>query len=108
MLTRRTFLGRTRAPALAASPLKPDDKTPTEYQIACMTLPYSQFPLSRALEGIKAAGYKYVAWGTSHQDGGQRVPVMAEDASEAKAKELGAKCRDLGLEPVMMFSNIYP
>src|SRR6202011_160781 len=26
----------------------------------------------------------------------------------ARAKELAARCRDLGLEPVMMFSDIYP
>jgi sugar phosphate isomerase/epimerase len=33
---------------------------------------------------------------------------MPPDAPPAKAKELGQKCRDLGLEPVMMFSGIYP
>ena len=36
----------------------------TEFQIACMTLPYSHFPLERALQGIQDAGYRYVAWGT--------------------------------------------
>ena len=30
-----------------------------------MTLPYSRFPLERALSGIKVAGYRYVAWGTT-------------------------------------------
>jgi sugar phosphate isomerase/epimerase len=33
---------------------------------------------------------------------------MAADAPPAEAKQLGARCRDLGLEPLMMFSNIYP
>ena len=42
------------------------------FQIACMTLPYSQFPLERALTGIKAAGYQYVAWGTTHKEDGRR------------------------------------
>jgi sugar phosphate isomerase/epimerase len=114
LANRRQFLAVSSA-ALAAGALaksaagqESPAKKPTEFQIACMTLPYSQFPLARALEGIKAAGYKYVAWGTSHQDGSQRVPVMAEDAPESKAKELGQKCRDLGLEPVLMFSIIYP
>jgi sugar phosphate isomerase/epimerase len=75
-----------------------------------MTLPYSAFPLERALTGIKSAGYDYVAWGTSHQEEGEskRVPVMAADAPPEKAKELGKRCRDLGLEPLMMFSGIYP
>jgi sugar phosphate isomerase/epimerase len=31
------------------------------------------------------------------------VPVLAGDAAPAKAKELARECRDLGLEPVMMF-----
>lgn len=80
------------------------EKKATTFQIACMTLPYSAFPLARALEGIKAAGYRYVAWGTSHkEEGGKSVPVMAGDAAPEKAKELGKRCRDMGLEPVMMF-----
>lgn len=81
----------------------------TKFQIACMTLPYSAFPLERALTGIKSAKYQYVAWGTSHQEAdGKRVPVLAADAPPEKAKELAKKCRDLGLEPLMMFSGIYP
>jgi sugar phosphate isomerase/epimerase len=121
-LSRRSFLSQSSlALATAAvasralaqdsdSQAPADSKKPTDFQIACMTLPYSQFPLQRALEGIKASGYTYVAWGTSHIESGdgKRVPVMAEDASEAQAKALGQKCRDLGLEPVMMFSGIYP
>ncbi len=81
---------------------------PSRFQIACMTLPYSRFPLDRALSGIKSAGYQYVAWGTTHREGGKEVPVIAADASPDCAKELGQKCRDLGLEPLMMFSMIYP
>jgi sugar phosphate isomerase/epimerase len=83
---------------------------PTRFQIACMTLPYSQYPLERALAGIKSAGYKFVAWGTSHREAGESrgVPVMAADAAPEKAKELGQRCRDMGLEPLMMFSGIYP
>jgi len=81
----------------------------TNFQIACMTLPYAQFPLQRALTGLKAAGYRYVAWGTSHREAdGKRDPVIAADAAPAKAKELAKRCRDLGLQPVMMFSTIYP
>jgi sugar phosphate isomerase/epimerase len=74
-----------------------------------MTLPYSQFPLTRSLEGIKQAGYKYVAWGTTHkEEGGRAIPVMAPDAPPERAKELAVRCRGMGLEPLMMFSMIYP
>jgi sugar phosphate isomerase/epimerase len=83
---------------------------PTKFQIACMTLPYNQYPLDRALKGIKTAGYEYVAWGTTHREDGQEmpVPVMPPDAPADKAKMLGQRCRDQGLTPLMMFSGIYP
>jgi sugar phosphate isomerase/epimerase len=81
-----------------------DRGKPTKFQIACMTLPYSAFPLERALTGIRRAGYRYVAWGTAHrEDGGRQQPVVANDRSTERAKELGKRCRDMGLEPVMMF-----
>jgi sugar phosphate isomerase/epimerase len=82
---------------------------PTKFQIACMTLPYAQFPFDRALTGIQSAGYKYVAWYTTHHDaGGKQVNVLAENDPPEKAKELSKRCRDLGLEPVLVFSGIYP
>jgi sugar phosphate isomerase/epimerase len=85
-------------------------RSQTRFQIACMTLPYSQYPLARALSGIAAAGYKFVAWGTTHREAGETkpVPVMPADAPPAKAHELTQRCRDLGLTPLMMFSGIYP
>jgi sugar phosphate isomerase/epimerase len=81
---------------------------PTKFQIACMTLPYAQFSFERALTGIKAAGYRYVAWYTTHRENNKPVTVLAENDPPEKAKELGKRCRELGLEPVLMFSGIYP
>jgi sugar phosphate isomerase/epimerase len=82
-----------------------DKKTPSEFQIACMTLPYSQYPFERALTGLKEVGYRFIAWGTSHKEAdGKSSPLLALDAPPEKAKELGQRCRDLGLEPVMMFA----
>src|SRR5208283_2038336 len=96
-------LGREPAPAAAQEP----DARPVQFQIACMTLPYSQFPLQRALSGIKTAGYQHVAWGTTHVDkGGVETPILGGDAAAGRARELGKRCRDLGLEPLMMFSGI--
>ena len=110
-MNRRAFLSAAAAtvgthPLFARVEQKP---APTRFQIACMTLPYSRFPLARALSGIKAAGYSFVAWGTTHDEGdGKNTPVLAKDAAPAKAKELATRCRDMGLEPVMMFSGVYP
>lgn len=92
----------------AAQPEVAEGK-PTLFQHACMTLPYSAFPLERALTGIKSAGYEFVAWGTRHQEeSGEQVPVVASDAAPEKARALAQRCRDLGLRPVMMFAEIYP
>jgi len=82
---------------------------PTIFQHACMTLPYSNYPLERALTGIKSAGYEFVAWGTTHKEAdGKSQSVLSSEAAPADAKLLAKRCRDLGLEPVMMFSGIYP
>src|ERR1043165_610717 len=109
--SRRAFL-KAGAAIVAASCLAraaaPSDKKKTEFQIACMTLPYEQFPLERALTGIRNSGYTYVAWGTTHKENGKDVPVMATDAPPEKARELGKRCRDLSLTPVLMFTGIYP
>lgn len=77
---------------------------PTRFQVACMTLPYARFPFKRALTGLQSAGYRHVAWSAAHDEGsGQRVPVLAPDAPVERAKDLGKVCRDLGLDPVMIF-----
>jgi sugar phosphate isomerase/epimerase len=118
-LNRRSFLGLGAAglalgldpaPTAAAA----DQETPaargkpTHFQIACMTLPYSEFPLARALSGIKSAGFRHVAWGTTHKEDGKPVPVVALDAPPSRAKELAHRCRDMGLAPLLMFSMVYP
>ena len=80
----------------------------TKFQLACMTLPYAQFPLERALTGIASAGYKFVAWGTTHQNSpGRKDPIIAADAPASEAKQLADRCRSLGLQPVMLFSQVY-
>jgi sugar phosphate isomerase/epimerase len=98
----------SNAQAPAAQPAQPERREPTRFQIACMTLPYSQFPLARALQGLRGAGYAFIAWGTTHLEEGKRVPILAADAPVGRAKDLASRCRDMGMEPVMMFSGIYP
>ncbi len=101
MISRRSLLA---SPLLAGAQAQ---TAATQFQLACMTLPYSAFPLQRALTGIKASGYDFVAWGTTHTEpGGAKRPVLAVDAAPAEAAKLGARCRAMGLEPVMMFSTV--
>jgi sugar phosphate isomerase/epimerase len=102
-MRRREFLAAAplaRAAAQAAG-------EPTRFQVACMTLPYGAFPLERALEGIRRAGYQYVAWGVNHRDAaGVARPMLDQKAPAADAARLAARCRGLGLEPVMMFATV--
>ena len=108
MMDRRDFL-KVSAAGLSGLAFPQDaKKTPTQFQVGCTTLPYSAFPLERALKGIQSAGYKHVALYTTHKEDGKPVPVIAPDDSPEKAKEVGQRCRDLGLEPSFMFSGIYP
>src|SRR5258707_8904290 len=99
-LTRRAFLAASGALLSAAA----QSSRPTGFQIACMTLPYSQFPMNRAIQGIARAGFRHIAWGTTHFEGATRRPALAVDAPGSDAKLLASRCRDAGLEPVMMFS----
>ena len=97
-MRRRDFIASaagTLASAAAASP--------TNFQLACMTLPYSAFPLERALTGIRGAGFRYVAWGVSHE----RKPLLDVTAPASAAASLATRCRDLSLEPVMMFAVVH-
>lgn len=81
----------------------------TNFEVACTTLPYAPFPLGRALQGIQSAGYRYVAWATAHKEAsGKTTPILGADAPPDRAKELGKRCRDMGLEPVLMWSSVYP
>ena len=91
-LTRRNFIAAsavgasalamtaTAANAQERQPAQPERRDPTRFQIACMTLPYSQHPLERALQGLRTAGYAFVAWGTTHREDGKPVPILAADA----------------------------
>ena len=92
-------------PTLACAEPK---KEKTKFQIACMTLPYSRFPFERALKGIKHSGYEFVALGTTHPVDGKNVAILNNDDTADNAKDVGKQCRDAGLEPLMMFSMIYP
>ncbi len=111
-MTRRNLLAAGAALAGSAARLAhaqtASSAAPTKFQIGVMTLPYAGYPLQRALEGIAKAGCRYVGWGTTHNEpGAPRKPVIAPDAPESEARGLAKRCRDMGLEPAMMFAVVY-
>src|SRR5262249_44653719 len=75
----------------------------SDFQIACMTLPYGAFPVERGIEGIAKAGYKYMAFGSRHQG----EDTISPDAPPAKVRDLARRARDLGTEPLLMFGVHY-
>jgi sugar phosphate isomerase/epimerase len=97
---RREFLGAMAAAPAAAAAV---EGSFTEFQIACMTLPYAAFTVERAIEGIARAGYKYMAFGSRHQG----EDTIGVDTPVGRVRDLTKRARDLGTEPVMMFGVYY-
>jgi len=90
-IARRHFL----AGAVGAAAAQNLQGQPTEFQIACMTLAYTAYPVERALEGSARAAYKYVAVGPRHRN----TDTFPADAPAGAARDLAKRARDLGLEP---------
>lgn len=69
------------------------------FKIGCETLPYSELPLERALEGIARAGYEYVCLYTNHQ----KQDFLPPEAPASAVLELKRKIEDAGLQTDMIF-----
>ena len=103
-MTRRVAL-QTVAGASALGQRPPG----TEFQIACMTIPFQVFSFERGVKGVAAAGFRYLAWGPNQTDAsGGRMDTISLDAGPARAKELLRISRDAGLETILMFATAYP
>jgi sugar phosphate isomerase/epimerase len=98
---RRQFLKTAGAVAASGAAFAQDRFS--EFQIACMTLPYGAFTVERAIEGIAKAGYKYMAFGSRHQG---KDTIAVED-QPAKVRDLAKRARDVGTEPLLMFGVHY-
>jgi sugar phosphate isomerase/epimerase len=109
-MTRRELLAAvgaaTGAAARSSSGQTAQPAAPTKFVIGCMTMPYRAFPLQRALEGIVKAGCRCVGWGGAHREEGTQRPVLAVETPPSEAKQLAKRCRDMGLEPVLMFGGV--
>ncbi|MCQ6560645.1 sugar phosphate isomerase/epimerase family protein [Paenibacillus mendelii] len=69
-------------------------------KLACMTLPYANVSLERALVGIAGAGYLYVAFGLPHA--GEEVLDEQDPQAVSKLKRLFERYK---LEPVMLIGT---
>jgi sugar phosphate isomerase/epimerase len=103
-MTRRVAL-QTLAGAAAAG----QSSAGTQFQIACMTIPFQQFSFERGVKGVAAAGFRFLAWGPNQTDSaGKRTDTIGLDAGQERARELLGISRDAGLETVLMFASFYP
>ena len=73
-----------------------------KYQLSCNTLPYRAFPLARALEGIRKAGYRYVMLYQTH-DG---KPVFTPALSATQKSDLRKLLADNNLTVHMSFVGL--
>lgn len=69
-------------------------------KLACMTLPYTPHSFERALEGIAAAGYRYISFGLAHA--GNEVPDEEDTDASAKLKVLFER---YNVQPVQLIAN---
>ena len=69
-------------------------------KLACMTLPYTPHSFERALQGIAAAGYKYISFGLPHA--GIDVPDEEDPETGAKLKVLFEKYQ---VQPIQLIAN---
>lgn len=67
-------------------------------QIVALTVPYGQYPLERALEGVARAGYTRVGFGWMHQ----KVDVLGLDPQGDGVKECRRLCDTYGLVPTVI------
>ncbi len=98
-ISRRDFLKRTAVGLAGSSTLlscavgdgAPSPAKESEpYQLGCQTLPYRGQPLSRALEGIRKAGYKFVHLFHNHQGKPAFTPSLSAEERNALRRELEA------------------
>lgn len=71
--------------------------SPSPSRIACTVRPWAQFPLDRALRGIRAAGYDAIALPVHGV-----TEVITPDTPASVANDIGATITDYGLELVVL------
>ena len=91
-ISRRSFLRESAALAGAAGIAL----AAPGYRLGCMTSVYGRQPMTRALEGIRKAGFRYIGPGRSHPD----LPFSAAAGADVRA-QLKRLFADYGLRPIM-------
>ena len=67
-------------------------------ELVCLSLPYAQYPLERAIVGIARAGYRYIGVGWPHQG----EDVLGHDPEGELVRHCLARCREAGLTPLVV------
>jgi sugar phosphate isomerase/epimerase len=82
--------------ALAATGLAPRARAAAGYRLGCMTSVYGRQPMSRALAGIRKAGYRFIGPGRSHTDLAFTGALDAGGRSQLKRM-----FQDQGVQPIL-------
>jgi len=105
--TRREFLGRTGAAALALAPLAASRSAAaaTGWQIGCYTRPWDKHDYRVALDAIAEAGFKHVGLMTTKSE--SRLVISVKTTQE-EAQQVGAECKKRGLEIPSVYGGGIP
>ena len=110
MFDRRHFLKTTLAGLALHRAVAGQEKKPTRFQIACMTLAVLAVPARAGPD--RHQGGRLPVRRLGHHAPGSRRQVGPGDrrrrSARPRRRSWARRCRDLGLEPLMMFSGIYP
>ena len=74
---------------------------PLEVKAGCMTRPWAKYPLERALEGIRRAGYAYTAYVGQHEG----KPSYSLQSTSAEVAALRRKVESFGLKAVAAWAG---
>jgi len=99
-VSRRQFLGT--ALVATAGAVFSRAREPPRWQIGCYTRPWAQYDYSVALEGIAAAGFKYVGLMTTKS---KTNLIISLTTTPGEAAAIGAEVKQRGLEVISMWAD---
>lgn len=99
-MTRRQFIGSALLATTSAVILRAEE--PPRWQIGCYTRPWAQYDYHVALDGIAAAGFKYIGLMTTKS---KNNLIISLTTTPEEAAAIGAEVKQRGLKVISMWSD---
>lgn len=102
-MTRRQFIGSALLATASAVFSRADQ--PPRWQIGCYTRPWAQYDYHVALDGIAAAGFKYVGLMTAKS---KNNLIISLTTTPEEAAAIGAEVKQRGLKVISLWGDQFP